>query len=97
MVSQTRQLRGGIFSERVQSNLAEIGRMVDCWQPVEVFIGAVLMVGILKRVWRTCDSRRWCRRQDSYVVVFFLSVKNQTLPKLDVWLIVGSLLKFSMG
>jgi hypothetical protein len=39
IVSQTGQLRGRTFSERVESNLAEIGRMVDFWQPVEVFNG----------------------------------------------------------
>jgi hypothetical protein len=31
------------------------------------------------------------------VTVFFLSVYNGILPKLDVWLTFGSLLKFSMG
>jgi hypothetical protein len=39
IVSQTRQLRGRIFSERVESNLAEIGPRVDSWQPVEVING----------------------------------------------------------
>jgi hypothetical protein len=38
-VSQTGQLRGRIFSERVESKLAEIGPVVDFWQPVEVFTG----------------------------------------------------------
>jgi hypothetical protein len=74
MVSQTRQRRGRIFSEQVKSNLEEIGRMVDCWQPVEVFNGSEVMVATFGRGWGTCGSRRWCRRHDSYVAVFFLSV-----------------------
>jgi hypothetical protein len=50
IVSQTRQLRGRIYSERVEWNLAEIGRMVDCWQPVEVFNGTEFRVGSVGRV-----------------------------------------------
>jgi hypothetical protein len=74
MVSQTRQLRGRISSERVEWNLAEIGRMVDFCQPVEVFNGTEFRVGSVGRVWRTRGSRRSCRRQDSYVAVIILSV-----------------------
>jgi hypothetical protein len=40
IVSQTRRLRGRIYSERVEWSLAEIGPRVDFWQPVEVFSGA---------------------------------------------------------
>jgi hypothetical protein len=49
-VSQTRQLRGPIISERVESNLAEIGRMVNFWQRVEVFNGTECRVGSVGRV-----------------------------------------------
>jgi hypothetical protein len=73
-VSQTKQLRGRIYSERVESKLAEIGRMVDFWQPVEVFNGTDFGLESVKRVWRTSGSRRSCRRQDSYVAVFILRV-----------------------
>jgi hypothetical protein len=91
MVSQTRQLRGRIYSEREESNFAEIGRLVDYWQPVEVFNGTEFRVGSLGRVWRTRGSKRSCRREDSYVAVIILSVKNRYWPELDVWLIFGSL------
>jgi hypothetical protein len=73
-VSQLGQLRGRIYSERVKSNLAEIGRVVDFRQPVEVINGTEFRLGSVGRVWRTCGSRRSCRRQDSYVAVFILSV-----------------------
>jgi hypothetical protein len=42
MVAQTRQLRGRSLFERVESNLAEIGLIFYCWQPVEVSNGAEL-------------------------------------------------------
>jgi hypothetical protein len=42
IVSQLGQLRGRIYSERVKSNLAEIGRVVDFCQPVEVINGTEL-------------------------------------------------------
>jgi hypothetical protein len=74
IVCQTRQLRGRILSERVDSDLAKIGRVADFWQPVEVFNVTEFRLGSVGRVWRTCGSRRSCRRQDSYMAVFFLSV-----------------------
>jgi hypothetical protein len=74
MVSQRRQLRGRIYSERVEWNLDEIGPMVDCWQPVEVFNGTEFRVGSVWRVWRTCCWRLSFRRGDSYVAVIILSV-----------------------
>jgi hypothetical protein len=74
IVSQRRQLRGRNFSERVEWNLDEIGRMVDFWQPFEVFNGTDFRVGSVGRVWRTRGSKRSCRRQDSCVAVIILSV-----------------------
>jgi hypothetical protein len=74
IVSQTRQLRGRIYSEREESNFAEIGRMVDCWQPVDVFNGTEFRMGSVGRVWRTRRSKRSCRRGASYVAVIILSV-----------------------
>jgi hypothetical protein len=73
-VSQRRQLRGRNFPERVEWNLAEIRRMVDFCQPVEVFNGTEYRLGSVWRVWRTRGSKRSCRRQDSYVAVIILSV-----------------------
>jgi hypothetical protein len=74
IVSRTKQLRGRNYSERVESKLAEIGRMVDFWQPVEVFNRTDLRLGSDWRVWRTCGSQRSYRRQDNYVAAFYLSV-----------------------
>jgi hypothetical protein len=74
IVSQRRQLRGRNYSERVEGNFAEIGRMVDFWQPVESFNGTEYRLGSVWRVWRTCGWSLSCRRGDSYVAVFFLSV-----------------------
>jgi hypothetical protein len=128
IVSQTKQLRGRFYSERVESKLAKFGRMVDFYsllkfsmglnlgwerfgefgelavredrvadktatwpyfirtcrietdrnlllvdfrQPVEVFNGTDSRLGIVGRVWRTCCTRRSCRRRDSYVAVYF--------------------------
>jgi hypothetical protein len=48
IVSQTRQLRGRISSERVEWNLAEIGHMVDFSQPVEVFNGTEFRLGSVR-------------------------------------------------
>jgi hypothetical protein len=97
IVSQTTQLRGRILSERVESKLAEIGRRFDFWQPVEVFNGTDVRLGSAWQVWRTCGLRSSGRRQHSYVAVFYLSVYNRSWPKLDVGLILGSQLKFSIG
>jgi hypothetical protein len=44
-VSQTRRLRDRIYCERVEEDLAEIGRMVDFWQRVEVFNGTEVKLG----------------------------------------------------
>ncbi len=74
IVSQTRHLRGRNFSERVESKLAEIGHAVDFWQPFEVFNETDNRLGIFGRVRRPCGSRSSCRRRDSYVAVFCLSV-----------------------
>jgi hypothetical protein len=71
--------------------------MVAFWQRVEVYNGTDIMLGSVWRVWRTCGSKRSLRRENSYVAVIILSVKHRTWPNLDVWLIFGSLLKFSMG
>jgi hypothetical protein len=73
-VSQTGQLRGRIYTERLETNLAEISRKVDFWQPVEVFNGTEFKLGSVGRVWRTCGSRRSCRRQDSYEAVVMVGV-----------------------
>jgi hypothetical protein len=56
-VSQTRQRRGRILCERVDKDLAEIGRLVDFWQPIEVFNGTDIDLGSVCRVWMTGCSR----------------------------------------
>jgi hypothetical protein len=49
MGSQTIQLRGRNYSERVEWSLDEIGHVVDFWQPVEVSMG--LNIG-----WEVCGE-----------------------------------------
>jgi hypothetical protein len=63
--------------------------MVDFWRLFEVFNGTEFRLGNVGRVWRTCGSRRSCRRQDSYVAVFFLERVESKLAEVgravDFW------------
>jgi hypothetical protein len=96
ILSQTKQLRGRILSERVESNLVEFGLRVDCCQPVEVFNGTDINLGSVGEIggFAVREDRVVDRQLRGRII---LSVWKRKWPKFDVWLIFGSLLKFSMG